>query len=54
MFLLSSGDIVRSAERSWREVMPIDKLTELAAKGYVVRLDTTERVLEPEGGSQPQ
>ena len=34
--------------------MPIDRLEELAAKDYVVRLDTAERVLEPAGGSQPQ
>ena len=34
--------------------MPIDRLKELAEKGYVVRLDTAERVLEPQNGSQPQ
>ncbi len=34
--------------------MPIDKLEELARKDYVVRLDTAEQMLEPQGGSQPQ
>ncbi len=34
--------------------MPIDKLEALAAKDYVVRLDTAERQLEPQNGSQPQ
>ncbi len=34
--------------------MPIDKLEELAARNYVVRLDTAERVLEPHDGSRPQ
>jgi len=34
--------------------MPVDKLEELAAKEYVVRLDTAERLLEPQGSSQPQ
>ena len=34
--------------------MPIDKLEELAARNYVVRLDTAERLLEPTGGSRPQ
>ena len=34
--------------------MPIDRLEELAQKDYVVRLDTAERVLEPQNGSQPQ
>jgi len=34
--------------------MPIDRLEELAEKDYVVRLDTAERVLEPQNGSQPQ
>jgi len=34
--------------------MPIDRLEEVASKDYVVRLDTAERVLEPQNGSQPQ
>ncbi len=34
--------------------MPIDKLEELAARDYVVRLDTAERQLEPQPGGQPQ
>jgi len=34
--------------------MPIDRLEELAAKEYIVKLDTAERVLEPEDGTQPQ
>jgi len=34
--------------------MPIDRLEELAQKDYVVRLDTAERVLEPQNGNQPQ
>ena len=34
--------------------MPIDRLEELAQKDYVVKLDTAERVLEPQNGSQPQ
>jgi len=34
--------------------MPIDRLEELVEKDYVVRLDTAERVLEPQNGSQPQ
>ena len=31
--------------------LPIDRLDELAAKGYVVSLDTAERTLKPESGS---
>ncbi|UCG55288.1 MAG: hypothetical protein JSV32_03490 [Dehalococcoidia bacterium] len=34
--------------------VPIDKIEELAEKEYVVRLDTAERQLEPQAGSQPQ
>jgi len=34
--------------------MPIDKLKGLAEKDYVVRLDTAERQVEPQSGSQPQ
>ena len=34
--------------------MPIDRLEELAQKDYVVKLDSAERVLEPQKGSQPQ
>ena len=34
--------------------MPIDKLEELARKDYVVRLDTAEQMLQPQGSSQPQ
>ena len=34
--------------------MPIDKLQALSEKDYVVRLDTAERLLEPQHGSQPQ
>jgi len=34
--------------------MPIDKLEKVASKDYVVRLDSAERVLEPENDSQPQ
>ncbi len=34
--------------------MPIDRLEALAEKNYVVKLDTAERVLEPQNGSQPQ
>ena len=34
--------------------MPIDKLKALTQKDYVVRLDTAERQLEPQAGSQPQ
>ena len=34
--------------------MPVDKLEALAEKNYVVRLDTAERQLEPQAGSQPQ
>ena len=34
--------------------MPINKLEALAEKDYVVRLDTAERVLEPQDGNQPQ
>ncbi len=34
--------------------MPIDTLEEVASKDYVVRLDSAERVLEPQKGSQPQ
>jgi hypothetical protein len=34
--------------------MPVDKLNELAAKDYIVRLDTAERSLEPKNSSLPQ
>jgi len=34
--------------------MPIDKLEALAKKDYVVTVDTAERQLEPQAGSQPQ
>jgi hypothetical protein len=34
--------------------IPVDKLEALASKDYVVRLDTAERVLEPEKGAQPE
>ncbi len=34
--------------------MPIDRLEELAAKGYVVRLDTAEQQVKPQNGRQPQ
>ena len=30
--------------------MPVDKLEELAEKDYIVKMDTAERVLEPENG----
>ncbi|MFC1964939.1 hypothetical protein ACFLWG_02920 [Chloroflexota bacterium] len=33
--------------------MPIDILDELAVKEFIVRLDTPERQLEPQAGSQP-
>ena len=31
--------------------MPVDKLETLAAKDYIVKLDTAERMLEPQAGS---
>ena len=34
--------------------MPVDKLGALAEKGYVVRLDTAERQLAPQGSIKPQ
>lgn len=34
--------------------MPVDKLEALAQKGYVVKLDTAERLLEPQNGVKPQ
>jgi hypothetical protein len=34
--------------------MPVDRLADLAAKKYIIRLDTAERQLEPQGSSQPQ
>jgi len=34
--------------------MPVDKLEALTTKDYVIKLDTAEQVLEPQGGSQPQ
>ncbi len=34
--------------------MPVDSLGALAAKDYVVKIDTAERVLEPQNGFQPQ
>ena len=34
--------------------MPIGVLAELAEVEYIVKLDTAERVLEPQGGSGPQ
>ena len=34
--------------------MPIYKLAALADKDYIVRLETAERQLEPQNGSQPQ
>lgn len=34
--------------------MLIDRLEELVEKDYVVRLETAERQLEPQNGSQPQ
>jgi len=34
--------------------MPVDVLGELADKEYVVNLDTAERQLQPQAGSQPQ
>ncbi len=34
--------------------MPVDKLEALAEKGYVVKLDTAERKLEPHGSIKPQ
>ena len=34
--------------------MPVDKLEEVAEKDYIVKLDTAERVLEPENGIETQ
>lgn len=34
--------------------MPVDKLESLAEKDYVVRLDTAERMLQPQNGMKPQ
>jgi len=34
--------------------MPVDALDELAKKEYIIKLDTAERVLEPQVGSGPQ
>ena len=34
--------------------MPVDKLETLARKGYVVRLETAERQLQPQNTAQPQ
>lgn len=34
--------------------MPVNKLEALAKMGYVIRLDTAERQLEPQAGNQPQ
>ncbi|MCX8126435.1 MAG: hypothetical protein N3E40_04800, partial [Dehalococcoidia bacterium] len=33
--------------------MPVDKLDALMAKDFVVRLDTAEKKLEPQGGARP-
>jgi hypothetical protein len=33
--------------------MPVDRLDSLAAKDYVVRIDTAERKSEPQGGAKP-
>jgi len=34
--------------------MPVNKLADLTKKDYVVRLETAERVLQPQNGAQPQ
>jgi len=34
--------------------MPVDALDELVEREYIIRLDTAERVLEPQAGSGPQ
>ena len=34
--------------------MPLDKLEEVAEKDYIVKLDTAERVLEPENGIETE
>ena len=34
--------------------MPVEKLGELAAKDYVIRLESAEGTLEPQNGSRPQ
>ncbi len=34
--------------------MPVDKLETLAEKDYVVKLETAERMLQPQNGAQPQ
>lgn len=34
--------------------MPVTRLETLAGKDYIVRLDTAEQKMEPQGGSQPQ
>lgn len=34
--------------------MPVDKLETLAAKGYIVKLETAERVFQPQNTAQPQ
>lgn len=34
--------------------MPVDALDELANREYIIKLDTAERVLEPQVGSGPQ
>ena len=34
--------------------MPFDRLVDLTEKDYVVRLETAERLLEPQNGAKPQ
>ncbi len=34
--------------------MPVEKLGELAAEDYVIRLESAEGLLEPQNGSRPQ
>ena len=34
--------------------MPVDALDELVEREYIIKLDTAERVLEPQAGSGPQ
>ena len=34
--------------------MPVDALDELVEREYIIKLDTAERLLEPQAGSGPQ
>ena len=34
--------------------MPVDKLDQMAEKEFIIKLDTAERLLEPQPGKQPQ